>query len=80
MYHSSDSTREKIAQLSKEGKTVPEIAGILGLHKTTICYHRKNLGIARESIVSPRINHEDGLVKAVNVWLTRRWITGDCHD
>lgn len=37
-------TRKRVRQLLEEGKTAVEIAALLGVNKSTVCYHRRRLG------------------------------------
>ncbi len=69
-YGSSAPLRDKIAKLSKEGKSVRQMAEILRLDKSTI----RNMGLAkRQTITSPLIIDQSRIQK-VNRWLTRRWL------
>jgi len=37
-------TRDRVRRLLDEGKTAVEIAALLGVNKSTVCYHRRRLG------------------------------------
>jgi hypothetical protein len=47
-------TRERVGQLLAEGKTLSEIARVLGISKPTVSYHKRRLGIPMDERCSAR--------------------------
>ena len=73
-YNSSAPIREKILKLHRQGKTVRQMSEILRLDKSTIMYHRHNLGLVqKQTAVLPRMV-DDPVINTANRWLTRRWV------
>jgi 5-methylcytosine-specific restriction endonuclease McrA len=47
-------TRERVARLLEEGRTLTEIAAALGVSKPTVCFHKRRLGYEMGSKYSRR--------------------------
>jgi Homeodomain-like domain-containing protein/HNH endonuclease len=53
-----EGTRERVAALLEEGKTLTEIAERLGISKPSVCYHKKRLGYAMDGRFACRYDWE----------------------
>ncbi len=52
------STRERVRLLLEEGKTLAEVAAVLGVSKPTVCYHKRRLGIPMNDRCATRYDWE----------------------
>jgi hypothetical protein len=49
-------TKERVSELLEEGRSVSEIASLLALSKSTVCYHARRLGVGADARFGRRYN------------------------
>lgn len=68
-------TRDRVAQLLADGRSITEIAGTLALAKSTVCYHARRLGHEPELKYAARYNW-----RAVRDYYDKGFTPAECME